>query len=111
MKTIIAAFALIFALAVYAYLPPVEERCGVKTDGSFRFVDWTIIPLPYSDGFSAEINLAAFGAAGRKVVSVDAVEPGDGAAAPSWSQAGDVLNVSCDAKSFAYRIHLGETRE
>ena len=84
---------------------------GVKTDGSFRFVDWTIIPLPYSDGFSAEINLAAFGAAGRKVVSVDAVEPGDGAAAPSWSQAGDVLSVSCDAKSFAYRIRLGETRE
>ena len=36
MKTIIAAFAVIFVLAVYAYLPPVEERCGVKVEiGSF----------------------------------------------------------------------------
>ena len=54
--------------------------------------------------FSAEIDLAAFGAAGRTVAGVDAVEPEDGAATPAWSQSGNVLKVSCDAKSFAYRI-------
>ena len=79
---------------------------GVKTDGSFRFADWTIMPLPYSDAFSAEIDLAAFGASGRTVVGVDAVEPEDDAIAPSWNQLGNLLKVSCDAKSFAYRIRL-----
>ena len=44
---------------------------GVKTNGSFRFADWTITPLPSSDEFSAEIDLAAFGAADRTVAGVD----------------------------------------
>ena len=79
---------------------------GVKTDGSFRFADWTITPLPSSDAFSAEIDLAAFGAAGRTVAGVDAVEPEEGGAAPTWSQTGNVLKVAFDAKSFAYRIRL-----
>ena len=77
---------------------------GVKTDGSFRFADWTITPLPDSDAFTAEIDLAAFGAAGRVVAGVDAIEPEKGAAVPVWSQSGNVLKVKCDAKSFAYRI-------
>lgn len=76
----------------------------VKTDGSFRFADWTITPLPDSDAFTAEIDLAAFGAAGRVVAGVDAIEPEKGAAVPVWSQSGNVLKVKCDAKSFAYRI-------
>ena len=79
---------------------------GVKTDGSFRFADWTITPLPDSDAFTAEIDLAAFGAAGRVVVGVDAVDPEKGAAAPTWRQAGNILIVTCDAKAFAYRIRL-----
>ena len=79
---------------------------GITTDGSFRFADWTIIPLPSSDAFSVEIDLAAFGASGRKVASVDAVEPGADAVAPTWSQSGNVLKLSCDAKSFAYRIQM-----
>jgi len=79
---------------------------GIKTDGSFRFVDWTITPLPDSDAFSAEIDLAAFGAAGRVVAGVDAVDQEKDAAAPAWSQTGDALKVACDAKSFAYRIRL-----
>ena len=82
------------------------QFAGVKTDGTFRFADWTITPLPYSDAFSAEIDLAAFGAAGRTVAGVDAVEPEQGSAAPTWSQTGNVLKVACDAKSFAYRIRL-----
>lgn len=77
---------------------------GVKTDGSFRFADWTITSLPDSDAFTAEIDLAAFGAAGRVVAGVDAIEPEKGAAVPVWSQSGNVLKVKCDAKSFAYRI-------
>ena len=79
---------------------------GVKTDGSFRFADWTITPLPDSDAFTAEIDLAAFGAAGRVVAGVDAVDPEKGAAAPTWRQAGNILIVTCDAKTFAYRIRL-----
>ena len=79
---------------------------GVKTDGSFRFSDWTITPLPSSDAFSAEIDLAAFGAKGRTVSGVEMVDPGGGATAPTWSQSGNVLKFACDAKSFAYRIHF-----
>ena len=79
---------------------------GIKTDGTFRFADWTITPLPDTDAFSAEIDLAAFGAAGRTVAGVDMVDPEDGAVAPTWSQSGNVLKVACDAKSFAYRIRL-----
>ena len=79
---------------------------GIKTDGTFRFADWTITPLPDTDAFSAEIDLAAFGAAGRAVAGVDMVDPEDGAVTPTWSQAGNVLKFACDAKSFAYRIRL-----
>ena len=82
------------------------EFGGVKTNGSFRFADWTITPLPYSDAFSAEIDLAAFGAAGRTIAGVNMIEPENGAVAPSWSQEGNVLKLACDAKSFAYRIRL-----
>ena len=81
---------------------------GVTTDGSFRFVDWTIVPLPSSDPFSAKIDLAAFGAAGRAVTGVDTVDPQGGAKSPLWSQSGNVLKVECDAKSFAYRIRFVE---
>ena len=83
-----------------------EDFGGVKTDGAFRLADWMITPLPHSKTFSAEIDLAAFGAAGRTVAGVDAVDPEDGAAAPTWSQTGNVLKIACDAKSFAYRIRL-----
>ena len=79
---------------------------GVTTDGAFRFSKWTIVPLPASAPFFAEIDLAAFNAEGRAVAGVDAVEPADGAKAPEWSQSGNILKVSCDAKSFAYRIRL-----
>ena len=79
---------------------------GVKTDGSFRLAHpaagaWTLTPLPDSDGFKAEIDLAAFGAAGA---SVDALEPTEGAAPPTWHQDGNVLTLVADARAFAYRI-------
>lgn len=83
---------------------------GVTTDGALRFADWTIVPLPQSGAFTATIDLAAFGAAGRTVAAVDAVEPEDGAAAPVWRQSGDVLTVVCDGKSFAYRVRLASLR-
>ena len=98
-------------LFVDARKPPVGRTVsfgGVTTDGALRFADWTIVPLPASGVFSAEIDLASFGAAGRKVAGVDAVDPQDGAKSPAWSQDGNVLKVECDAKSFAYRISFGE---
>ena len=70
-----------------------------------------ITPLPRSKAFSAEIDLVAFGAAGRAVAGVDAVDPEKGAAVPTWSQTGNVLKISCDAKSFAYRIRLKSPHE
>ena len=98
-------------LFVDAHKPPVGRTVsfgGVTTDGALRFADWTIVPLPASGAFSAEIDLASFGAAGRKVAGVDAVDPQDGAKSPAWSQSGNALKVECDAKSFAYRIRFGE---
>ena len=96
---------------------------GVKTDGSFRLLrprvragglsglfgakrpgEWRIVPLPRSEGFSAELDLARLGAAGAKVASVEALDAEDGAAAPTWSQDGKTLTVSCDARAFAYVI-------
>ena len=82
---------------------------GVKTDGSFRLAHpaagaWTLTPLPDSDGFKAEIDLAAFGAAGASVAAVDALEPTEGAAPPTWHQDGNVLTLAADARAFAYRI-------
>ena len=82
---------------------------GVKTDGSFRLAHpaagaWTLTPLPGSDGFKAEIDLAAFGAPGASVAAVDALEPTEGAAPPTWHQDGNVLTLAADARAFAYRI-------
>ena len=82
---------------------------GVKTDGSFRLAHpaagaWTLTPLPGSDGFKAEIDLAAFGAPGASVAAVDALEPTEGAAPPTWHQGGNVLTLAADARAFAYRI-------
>ena len=96
---------------------------GVKTDGSFRLLrprvragglsglfgakrpgEWRIIPLPRSEGFSAELDLARLGAADATVASVEALDAEDGAAAPTWSQDGKTLTVSCDARAFAYVI-------
>ena len=83
---------------------------GVKTDGSFRLVRgtkaWTLTPLPGSDGFSATFDLAAFGMDPARVVGVESVEPGDGAAAPSWKIDGTRLAFACDAKAFAYRLNF-----
>jgi len=98
-------------LFVDARKPPAGRAVsfgGVTTDGALRFADWTIVPLPASGAFSAEIDLASFGAAGRKVAGVDTVDPQGSAKAPAWSQDGNVLKVECDAKSFAYRIRFGE---
>lgn len=100
---------------------------GVKTDGSFRLLRpmvcaggisgifgakkpgaWRIVPLPYSEGFSAEIDLAAFGAANAKVAAVEAVDAEAGAAAPTWTQNGTTLTLSCDARAFAYVIRWAE---
>ena len=98
-------------LFVDARKPPAGRAVsfgGVATDGALRFADWTIVPLPYSRAFSVEIDLAVFGAAGRAVAGVDAVDSQDGAKTPVWSQSGNTLKVECDAKSFAYRIRFGE---
>lgn len=84
---------------------------GMSTDGSFRFEFvnpflWRIVPLPESAGFSMRIDLAAFGAKGKKIVAVRPVESMKDAAPIGWSQKGDRLEMSADARAFAYEIVL-----
>jgi len=96
-------------LFVDARKPPAGRTVqfdGVKTDGAFRFADWTITPLPCSGGFTAEIDLGAFGGAGRRVCGVEAVEGLEGGGGPRWRQTGRMLKVTCDGKAFAYRIRF-----
>ncbi len=84
---------------------------GVKTDGSFRLAhpasgDWILTPLPDTDAFTVELDLAAFGAAHAKVAKVEPVEPEADAAAPAWSQTGAKLALKVDARAFAYRVRF-----
>ena len=79
---------------------------GIRTNGSFRFADWTLTPLPSSNAFTAESDLAAFGAAGRTVAAVEAVEPEKGAAAPAWRQENGRIVLRADARAFAYRVRF-----
>ncbi|MBO7224136.1 MAG: hypothetical protein J6V70_08400, partial [Kiritimatiellae bacterium] len=78
----------------------------IKTNGSFKFENWVITPLPNSRPFFAEIDLAALGASGKHIARVEAIDAEAGAKQPEWSQKGDKLMLNCDAKAFAYRIHL-----
>ena len=78
---------------------------GIVTDGSFRFIGGeTLIPLPDSAPFTAKIDLSAFGAKGRRVARVEAMEPEDGSRTPRWTQTGDALTLDVDARAFAYRL-------
>lgn len=82
----------------------------LATDGAFRLLHgdrraWQLIPLPGSNPFNADINLAALGAARAKVKAVEKVDPFHAAAEePSWTQDGATLKLLCDGQSFAYRI-------
>jgi hypothetical protein len=83
----------------------------VKTAGSFRLAhsasgDWILTPLPDTDAFTVELDLAAFGAAHAKVAKVEAIEPEADAAAPEWKQVGAQLGLKLDARAFAYRIRF-----
>lgn len=78
----------------------------IKTNGSFKFENWVITPLPNSRPFFAEIDLATFGASGKCVKRVEAIDAEADAKQPEWIQKGDKLMLNCDAKAFAYRIHI-----
>ena len=78
---------------------------GIVTDGSFRFTGGdTLVPLPRSAPFKAKIDLAAFGAKGRRIDRVEALEPAADAREPKWTQAGDALALDVDARAFGYRL-------
>ena len=82
----------------------------LTTDGAFRLLhegrrEWKLIPLPGSNAFKADIDLAAFGAARGKVKDVEQIDPFHAAAEDAtWSQDGASLKLACDGQSFAYRI-------
>ena len=91
----------------------------VVTDGAFRLLHsdngvwrlfagrpaWQLIPLPGSQPFRADVQLAAFQAKSARVRSVEKVDPFIAAAKdPTWTQEGTTLHLSCDGQSFAYRI-------
>lgn len=81
---------------------------GIRTDGAFRLTtaDWTVTPLPGSGPFQAEIDLSKYGASGRKVSAVEAVDPPQHALPPEFEQKGDRLTLSCDGAAFAYRLRF-----
>ena len=78
----------------------------VATDGSFRIKKdgkiWTLTPLPYSEGFTAELALPP----GVTVAGVEAIAREAGAADPTWRQEDGRIVLSVDAKAFAYRIQF-----
>jgi len=96
------------------YVQPKErvDFGAASTDGAFRLVvdgdGICLFPLPESRSFEAEIDLAAFGLAGRRVVSVDAapVPGGKVGSAPTWRQDGDRVRISADARSLSYRLRF-----
>ena len=47
---------------------------------------------------------AAFGAKGRRIDRVEALEPAADAREPKWTQEGDALELDVDAKAFGYRL-------
>ena len=82
---------------------------GIWTDGAFRLerrdaAAWILTPLPDSRPFRARIDLDAFGAGGRRVERVEAIEPEKGAKPVAWRQEGGQVGLSADGKAFAYRI-------
>jgi len=84
----------------------------VVTDGAFRLLHgergtWTLIPLPGSKPFKAEIKLGALGTPRARVKGVETLEPQHAAArAAEWSQEGGTLRLACDAQAFGYRIEF-----
>jgi hypothetical protein len=80
------------------------------TDGAFRLLhgnrrEWTLIPLPGSNPFKTDIDLAAFGATRAKVKAVEKTDPFHAAAAnATWTRDGATLRLACDGQSIAYRI-------
>ena len=83
---------------------------GVATDGAFRLLhgkgkEWTLIPLPGSRPFKADLSLQALGAPGKR--KVKAIEMIDSRTPDNidWAQDGQTLRIrSCNARSFAYKI-------
>jgi len=84
----------------------------LSTDGAFRLVNegnnsWLLTPLPDSKAFSADISLTYLASAYAKITKVEMVDPFyAGSKAPDWSLDGATFRISCDAKSFAYRIFI-----
>ena len=84
----------------------------VTTDGAFRLLHgergaWTLIPLPGSKPFKAEITLSAFGASRSRVKAVETLEAQHAATRMAeWSQEDGTLRLACDAQAFGYRIEF-----
>ena len=82
----------------------------LSTDGAFRLVNegnsaWLLTPLPGSKAFNANISLTYLASAYAKIKKVEMVDPFyAGSKVPDWSLDGATFRISCDAKSFAYRI-------
>lgn len=84
------------------------------TDGAFRLLhdkqdEWTLIPLPGSYSFKAQIRLNEFMQRVGSVKSVEAIDPGAAAEPPKFNQQGDNLYLKCDGNAFAYRIIFSGT--
>ena len=112
MRSLALFCAVAVAFTASAYLVPVEERCGVRVEiGSFPQKTDRPGKNPYA--WPLGVTEVEAGAPRTFPVTLEnrtgmpiAGELEKGAAAPTWSQTGNVLKIACDAKSFAYRIRL-----
>ena len=83
----------------------------ITTNGAFRLLHhgkrWTLLPLPGSIPFAAQLRLERLGASGAKVMKVTALSQGmQRLGQKRFSQNGDVATMRLDATAFRYEIEL-----
>ncbi|MFO7937553.1 MAG: hypothetical protein R6V06_08110 [Kiritimatiellia bacterium] len=85
---------------------------SIRTDGAFRVVFnsskcWTLIPLPLSRDFTAELDLKKLGAKSDEIRSVTVIDPEkDRNNKIDWTQTGSMLTLTADGHAFGYKIEF-----
>lgn len=85
---------------------------AAQTNGAFRLLyssptEWTLMPLPYSSAFEAQLQLDKLGAAGKRVAKIETLdESGKVVGAAKFTQDGNALRLSVGALECAQRIRF-----
>lgn len=85
---------------------------AVSTNGAFRLLhaspaEWTLMPLPYSSAFDAELRLDRLNAAGKRIASIETLdESGKIIGAAEFVQDGNAVRIPVAASVFSQRIRF-----